>query len=227
MAASNSRRKGVGLVQFDSRATTRNIQVSARNALGQFTKFQGAVLKANQRSLATIQELASENLTKSINAHGRPQDRNSGRLKRAIEDPSNSSATVDGFAFMQDAKVRREVPYYRAVERGSDYWVGKRLPFLFLGGGNEFHGPNTSARRSGGVSGGRRNDHLVGPREYRTLAYGGGEDRRVITIRNPVPRYGYAAKARRTFLQGKMYDEILKEEAAQFVRDTGATVTFT
>lgn len=221
MAARKSRSQG--LIQFDSRATARNIQVAARNAKGQFTSFQGAVLKANQRSLRWIQDTASDNLTKSINAHGRPQDRNSGRLKRAIEDPGNSSATVDGFAFMQDDKVRPEVPYYRAIERGSSYWVNKRLPFLFLDGGGEFHRNNPSRRRDPIRSQGRRNDHIVGPREARTMVHTG--ERNFVTIRNPVPRYGYASKARRAFLRDGIYERLLLEEAKDFERRTGARVS--
>lgn len=225
MTASKSRGRGSGLVQFDSRATTKSIKVAARNALGQFTKFQGAVLKTNQRSLKYIMEAASENLDKSITAHGRPQNLNSGRLKRAIEDPSNHSATVDGFEFMQDAKVRADVPYYRSIERGSNRWVGKRLPFLFLDGNFAAQRNNPSRRRDPIQSQGRRNDAIIGPRQYKL---GGVQGPRFApVIRNPVPRYAYAAKARREFLRERIYERFLMEEAAQFERDTGAKVTFT
>jgi hypothetical protein len=104
---------------------------------------------------------------------------------------------------MLDNKVRKNVPYYRALERGSDYWVGKRLPFVFLGGAE--------------LGGGRT--HLIGPREQRRT----GERTGAILTRigRPVPAYGYASKARRSMLAGRVYQNYLAEEAAK----VGANIT--
>jgi hypothetical protein len=142
--------RGRGLIEFDRGATVRGIQISARNAKGQYTSLQGVVLRANERALRYLQDEAAKNLQESISRKGNPQERNSGRLLRAIEEPRT---------------------------------------------------------------------HLIGPREQRRT----GERTGAILTRigRPVPAYGYASKARRSMLAGRVYQNYLAEEAAK----VGANIT--
>jgi hypothetical protein len=227
------RRSGIqygGVVEFDPRKVQDAFKIQARDVLGRFTSANQAVLRANQRSLKYVQQKALENLDQAIEEHGRPQEYNSGRLRRAIENPEFSTAGQDGFDFLIDARVEPQVPYYRAIEFGSSHFVGRRILLNFLDPGGGAHPRSTrdtdlmvdqsNPRKKGrftdpvlGVRNPRRKDAIIGPRQRRELGDKGLEDTAVgVVIRNPIPAYHYGTRAAEQFRTAEIYKRYVTQE---------------
>lgn len=103
------------------------------------TGTRGFVREVNQASVDWIKEHARDNLRESIAQHGRPDfgPFNGGghtgvQLEEAIMDDQYHDVQVGSFALFVDKKIRPAVPYYRALEFGSDSQIGRRIPFFFL-----------------------------------------------------------------------------------------------
>lgn len=191
--------------EFDPRKVQNAFRVTARNKLGQYTSAQGSVLRANRRALAYMQRTAAKNLDVAIKEHGRPQTYNSGKLRAAILSDEFSRATVDGFDFLIDELLEPAVPYYRAIESGSNYWVksNRKLVLDFIGGGT-----------------GR--DAIIGPRQRgfhvdKKTGYGQHGDTLTlaVNIRRPVPAYHYGTKAMETFKTAGIYKRYVKAALAE------------
>jgi hypothetical protein len=203
------------VVSFDPRKVQNAFAITARNILGQFTNAQTAVTRANERSLEYVRKTAVKELDKAIEQHGRPQTFNSGRLRRAIEDPANSSFNVDGFKFLIDEKIEPKVPYYRAIEGGSHYWVGKRIVLNFLDPTGEAHPRSTSRSVDPvlGVAHPRLHDAIIGPRQRLAMGDQALNDSAVgVVIRNPVPAYHYGQSAERLFYKNGIYKRYVTQE---------------
>lgn len=107
--------------------------------LTKLTSSGGAIRQANLISLAFMQKEAVKNLNNSIKSNRTQRDR-SGRLEATILNPRSHSNTKTGFKFMVVSKVDtimgKNHHYAFSLEFGSSYWVGKKLPFAFLGRAN-------------------------------------------------------------------------------------------
>lgn len=203
------------VVAFDPRKVQNAFAVRARNALGQFTSAQAAVLRANERSLEYVQQAALKQLDTAITEHGRPQEYNSGRLRRAIEDPAYSSVTKDGFKFLIDDRIEPQVPYYRAIESGSSHFVGRRILLNFLDPSGGAHPRSTSSGTDPvlGVRDPRRKDAIIGPRQRRQLGDKSLDDSAVgVVIRNPIPAYRYGQVAAEAFRKNGIYKRYVTQE---------------
>ncbi len=208
--------------QFDpivnlDRAFFKTLARSAQDAKGRLTKWQGAMEKVNKEALRYLQEQAGDVLQERIRATGRPQDHNSGRLARAIADPANHEANKYRIRFMIDEIVRPKVPYYGAIEFGSNYWPesGRTLLFAFFGGPFDAKsGSFGNANRGGG--------YMVGPREYRKRGLSDPVHR--VRIRRPVPAYHYGGVAEERLMAGP-FDELILKHLGPETKDIGGNLS--
>jgi hypothetical protein len=187
---------------------------------------------ANKRSLAEIQKLARANLAASLKS-SRTQLR-TGNLQRAIMDDQYSIADARRIQFLRDELIRPDVPYYRAIEHGDRSQVGEKRPFEFLSNGGQRGGPRrryttqVPPRRDAAITPGP-GDRIVGSRERFNQDRFGRSKRRsadpiisrnrqrikpggdngglfMVTIKNPVPAYHYAQRAREQFRAKNVYN---------------------
>jgi hypothetical protein len=203
------------IVNMD-RSFYKSLARSAQDARGRLTKWQGAMERVNKDALRYIQDEAADVLQDRIERTGRPQDHNSGRLMRAIRDDRFHQANKYRIRFMIDEKVRPFVPYYGAIEFGSDYWPtsGRMLPFAFLGGPFDAKSGKFAGRTSG--------SHMVGPREYRNR--GLTAPRTMIRIRRPVPAYQYGTIAGERLISSGHFDDLILRHLGPPTEQMGANL---
>lgn len=100
---------------------------------------KGLAYQANEATLAEAQNEAVKVLDERMRANrSHPTTGRRGLLQRTIKNKDAHIVTGTGFRFMVvsrvDTLMGRGNNYAFAIEFGSRYWVGKKLPFVFLGG---------------------------------------------------------------------------------------------
>lgn len=123
-------------------ARTRRLQKD----MAKFNGDNGIIRRTNQKSLDWIKPRAVKNLQNSKRAHRNHRDTGrDGLLEEVIQSDLAHSNTQTGFRFMVVSNVDKLMnaggkgknnKYAFAIEFGSSYWVGKKLPFAFLGRDN-------------------------------------------------------------------------------------------
>ena len=188
---------------YDFKPELNGIERKARDLAGRFAKFQGAVLQVHKEAIAEMGVVAGDVLKERTHLREAGEFGRSGRLENAVRDPGSSSATIDGFQFLLADRMNEVAVYWRAIEHGSDHLVGREIHLEFMRGGQGGIGAMQDRR---GMDSARINPGIWP----------------LVTIRNPIPAYGYALAAETWFKQDDFawYRSAMKRAAA----DRGLTL---
>lgn len=211
---------GGALYTYDPK--TSGLAIKARRANGTYTSFQGTLLNVNRKALAQMQEWAAQELRRHIR---RDPGGHAGILENAILNPQNSAADRDGFDFLIDEAMARQVvnperpddgTYYRAIEFGSTASVGRRLPLSFFGPDDSGIHPNPkrAGKRLGKPDRGLQRGAFVGGLDRHEKNLGG-----FVIIRKAIRPYRYAGYAIARFeLDDKAFYKGLIEQSAKTLK---------
>lgn len=124
---------------FRLNADYRNLARTIDKELKKAERPKGSVYYANEKSIKWMSDEAIKVLRakRKANRANRFTGRAGGLLEKTIANPAAHSNTREGFRFMVVSKVDKlmgkDNNYAFSIEFGSSYWVGKKLPFSFLG----------------------------------------------------------------------------------------------
>lgn len=172
---------------FGFRPRDEGFNTYLRTTRRRFELLPQAVGDANKAALDYLVVEATKNLETHIRRHPRAR---TGRLKLAIESRDSHHADNETIQFMIVDRMNEKAAYWRAIEEGSRYWVGRRIPLFFLaagaGGGGLRYGRDGSARVRHKVADG--NDR--GVQQARTFLGSGASRRRSTTWIAPDSKRG-------------------------------------
>jgi len=142
----------------------------------------------NMESVDWLTRRAVENLDEStIRSDG------SGELHALLQDPQKHSRyTSAGFRFAMQSLMDRRNKYWRVVEEGTTYWVGKLVRLKITGDEHE----------EGQAAGGGRITRYTPPRKYPDVGS-------MYLIKTPIYAHNYLRDAVRRFEQDDIYNDYL------------------
>lgn len=188
-----TRRTGSGLTfSADMAGLTRAV----RNQLGQFQSGNQAMKRVNEAALKYLKDASVDILDNKANR--RERDLRTKVGLQVVEQDDAHIVNQDKFGFWVIDRIdgidKRVRSYYRAIDKGSNYWVERTA------GGNDWVSLVFLGNPSRPVPGGGRQ-----------AAYGDRRGARVI-ITNPVPRYAFLTQPVANFRRNKIYAGLVREE---------------
>jgi hypothetical protein len=204
---------------------TQVLEERARDAQGRFTSAQNAARLQNERMAEELANYMVKALDEAVAQRGRPQ-RGTELLARAILDPENRDANIDGFVVGTDYLDRSPAKsYWRGVEEGSAVHVGRLIYGWFADSV-----PSSPGERFAPMEG-RVDRRLIQvsrenyPQHFGPVGKGGAAHSAgpfFFRIKNPIPAYQFMEKGRKEWLA----TDALERSYRKVFEDVGLTVEF-